>query len=84
MTAYRTQTVMVNSLRETMSHPDEACTLIRVLYQTEADFLSDLEKQTLTIRLHRTRMSCQITSLKNVALNSIQRKLGSLVQIYAC
>jgi len=35
-----------------MSHPDEARTLLRALYQTEADLLPDLEKQTLTIRLH--------------------------------
>lgn len=52
MTAYRAETAMANSLRETMSHPDEARTLLRALYQTEADLLPDLEKQTLTIRLH--------------------------------
>ena len=52
MTAYRAETAMANSLRETMSHPDEARTLLRALYQTEADLLPDLETQTLTIRLH--------------------------------
>ena len=52
MTAYRAETAMANSLRETLSHPDEARTLLRALYQTEADLLPDLEKQTLTIRLH--------------------------------
>jgi hypothetical protein len=52
MTAYRAETAMANSLRETMSHPDKARTLLRALYQTEADLLPDLEKQTLTIRLH--------------------------------
>jgi hypothetical protein len=52
MTAYRAETAMANSLRENMSHPDEARTLLRALYQTEADLLPDLEKQTLTIRLH--------------------------------
>ena len=52
MTAYRAETAMANSLRESMSHPDEARTLLRALYQTEADLLPDLEKQTLTIRLH--------------------------------
>ncbi|MDD5319139.1 MAG: hypothetical protein PHD43_00735 [Methylococcales bacterium] len=35
-----------------MSHSDEARTLLRALYQTEADLLPDLEKQTLTIRLY--------------------------------
>jgi hypothetical protein len=52
MAAYRAETAMANSLRENLSHPDEARTLLRALYQTEADLLPDLEKQTLTIRLH--------------------------------
>ena len=37
MTAYRAETAMANSLRENLSHPDEARTLLRALYQTEAD-----------------------------------------------
>jgi len=52
MTAYRAETAMAKSLRENMSHPDEARALLRAPYQTEADLLPDLEKQTLTIRLH--------------------------------
>ena len=54
MTAYRAETAMANSFRETMSHPDEARTLLCALYKTEADLLPDLEKQTLTIRLHHS------------------------------
>ena len=34
---------MANSLRETMSQPDEARTLLCALYKTEADLLPDLE-----------------------------------------
>lgn len=52
MTAYRAETAMANSLRSCMSHPDEVRTLLSALYQTEADLLPDLEKQTLTVRLH--------------------------------
>ena len=52
MTAYRAETAMANSLRENMTRPDEARTLLCALYKTEADLLPDLEKQTLTIRLH--------------------------------
>ena len=52
MTAYRAETAMANSLREDMSHPDVGRTLLRALYQTEAVLLPDLDKQTLTIRLH--------------------------------
>jgi len=54
MTAYRAETAMANSVREAMSHPDEARTLLCALYKTEADLLPDLEKQTLTIRLHHS------------------------------
>ena len=52
MTAYRAETAMANSCRESMSHPDEVRTLLCALYKTEADLLPDLEKQTLTVRLH--------------------------------
>jgi hypothetical protein len=52
MTAYRAETAMANSLRENMTRPDEARTLLCALYKTEADLLPDIEKQTLTIRLH--------------------------------
>jgi prepilin-type processing-associated H-X9-DG protein len=52
MTAYRAETAMANSLRETMTRPDEARTLLCALYKTEADLLPDPEDQTLTIRVH--------------------------------
>ena len=54
MTAYRAETAMANSCRESMSHPDEVRTLLCALYKTEADLLPDLEKQTLTVRLHHS------------------------------
>jgi len=66
MTAYRAETAMANSLRENMSHPDEVRTLLRALYKTEADLLPDLEKQTLTIRLHH---------LANVMSDNVIQKL---------
>ena len=52
MTAYRAETAMANSVREAMPHPNEARTLLCALYKTEADLLPDLDKKTLTIRLH--------------------------------
>ena len=66
MTAYRAETAMANSLRKTMSHPDEVRTLLRALYKTEADLLPDLETQTLTIRLHH---------LANVMSDNVIEKL---------
>ena len=52
MIAYRAETAMANILRETISHADEARSLLRALYQTEADLLPDPEEGTLTVRLH--------------------------------
>jgi hypothetical protein len=37
MTTYRAETTIANSLRDNLSHPDEERTLLRALYQTEAD-----------------------------------------------
>jgi len=47
---------MANSLREQdkMSRPDEARSLLKTLYQTEADILPDHEAGTLTVRLHHS------------------------------
>lgn len=53
MIAYRAETAMANMLREKMSHPDEARSLLRAIYNTEADILPDQKAGTLTIRLHQ-------------------------------
>lgn len=52
MVAYRAETAMANLLREHLSHPDEARSLLQTLYRTEADLLPDVEAGTLTVRLH--------------------------------
>ena len=52
MIAYRAETAMANILRQVIKRPDEARTLLRALYSTEADIIPDLKAQTLTVRLH--------------------------------
>jgi hypothetical protein len=52
MIAYRGETAMANVLRSVIKRPDEARTLLRALYTTEADLIPDLKEQTLTVRLH--------------------------------
>ncbi len=52
MIAYRAETAMANELRETISRPDEARSLLRALYKTDADLLPDHKEGTLTVRLH--------------------------------
>ena len=52
MIAYRAETAMAQVLKEKMSRNDDARSLLRAIYRTEADLLPDNEKGTLTIRLH--------------------------------
>ncbi len=58
MLAYRTETAMANLLRETMKHPDEARSLLRAIYKSDADLLPDLNEGTLTVRLHHMANQC--------------------------
>ena len=52
MVAYRAETAMANFLRESLNRADEARTLLRSIYATEADLLPDYQNKTLTVRLH--------------------------------
>jgi len=52
MAAYRAETAMVHILREKMSRNDDAHSLLRAIYKTEADLLPDHEKGVLKVRLH--------------------------------
>jgi hypothetical protein len=52
MIAYRAETAMANTLKEKMSREMDSRSLLRGLYQTEADIVPDPNKERLTIRLH--------------------------------
>lgn len=52
MIAYRAETAMANILGRTMKKLDERRSLLRAIYQTEADLLPDEKKGTLTVQLH--------------------------------
>jgi len=52
MVAYRAETAMANFLRESLTRPDEARTLLCSIYKTEADLVPDYQNKTLTVRLH--------------------------------
>jgi hypothetical protein len=66
MLAYRAETAMANSLREFLSHPNEARVLLQALYSTEADLLPDYQQQTLTVRLHHSARSSTDTALRSL------------------
>jgi hypothetical protein len=65
MICYRAETAMANFLRESLTRPDEARTLLRALYTTEADLVPDLQSKTLTVRLHHL---AQQSSDQHIAL----------------
>jgi len=52
MVAYRAETAMAHVLREKLSRPDDARTLLRAIYNAEADLVPDQKNKTLTVRLH--------------------------------
>lgn len=53
MIAYRAETAMAQIVREKMTRHDDARSLPRAIYQTEADLTPDQQAKTLTVRLHR-------------------------------
>jgi hypothetical protein len=64
--AYRAETAMANILRQTMSHLDEARSLLRSLYATEADILPDYEEKKLTVHLHQPANRCSAITIKKL------------------
>lgn len=50
--AYRAETNMAYLLRQNMSRTDDARSLLRQVYETEADLKPDLVAKTLTVNLH--------------------------------
>jgi len=58
MVAYRAETAMAQMARETMRRPDDARSLLRGLYSTEADLLPDENAGTLTVRVHHQANHC--------------------------
>ena len=52
MIAYRSETALAVILRAHMSNSDEARSLLREIFRTEADLMPDETSGTLTVRLH--------------------------------
>lgn len=53
MVAYRSETAMVQVLREKLSRNDDARSLIRAIYNAEADLIPNEEEKTLKVYLHQ-------------------------------
>jgi len=52
MIAFRSETAMVNIVRKKLSRKDEARSLIRDLFRSEADILPDIEAGILMVQIH--------------------------------
>jgi prepilin-type processing-associated H-X9-DG protein len=62
MIAYRAETAMAGIVREKLSRHDDARSLLRAIYATEADIVPDEASDTFTVRLHQlaNRMSGEV------------------------
>ncbi len=49
---------MLNLLGDKMKHPDESRSLLRALYKSDTDLLSDENGEILTVRLHHMTNQC--------------------------
>jgi len=64
--AYRAETAMVNIVRKSMTHLDEARRLVRSVFSTEADILPDYEGKKLLVRLHQPANRCSAVTIENL------------------
>jgi hypothetical protein len=74
MIAYRAETSLVSILREHLARSDDARTLIRQIFETEADLIPDAKKKTLTVRIHHLTQAAHDQVLEKLcsALNETQ------------
>jgi hypothetical protein len=74
MIAYRAETSLVSILREHLARSDDARTLIRQVFETEADLLPDTTNKTLTVRIHHLTQAAHDQTLEKLcgALNETQ------------
>jgi hypothetical protein len=52
MISYRAEISMASVVREKMSRPEDAHSLLRQIFDTEVDLIPDLQNKTLTVKLH--------------------------------
>lgn len=64
LVAYRAETAMAQTLREEMARGDDARSLLRALYTTEADLVPDEAAGTLTVRLHHLANRASDTAVR--------------------
>lgn len=53
MVAYRAETAMANMIKGNMTNPDQARTLLKQIYSSDANISPDYQNKVLTVELHR-------------------------------
>ena len=74
MIAYRAETSMASLLQEHLARPDDAPSLLRQIFETEADLTQDLAANTLTVRLHHLTQAAHDQAIQHLLaeLNATQ------------
>jgi len=74
MIAYRAESGMASLLREHLARPDDARSLLRQIFQTEADLFPDLTANTLTVHLHHLTHAAHDQAVQHllIELNATQ------------
>jgi hypothetical protein len=80
MIAYRAESSMASLLREHIARTDDARTLLRQIFDTEADLTPDRLTNTLTVRLHHLTQALTITPSNNSWCFSMLRTQHSLAR----
>jgi hypothetical protein len=65
--AYRAETALVGTVRETLARADDGRALVRELMRTPADLHPDLQAKTLTVRLHPLPSGLQDDAVRSLA-----------------
>lgn len=81
MVAYRAETAMAQTLKEKMSRQDDARTLLRSIFSTEADLLPDENKKTVVVRLHNMGSRIHDAAVMHLCDELNARKRSTPVQI---
>ncbi len=69
MIAYRAETAMAMIVRTKLARSDDARSLIREIFATEADLIPDEENKTLTVQLHHLTNHLSDQAARNLAAN---------------
>ena len=75
--AYRAETALVGTVRETLARRDDARALVREILRTTADLRPDLAMKTLTVRLHP--LGC---ALQNAAVHHLADELTATETVF--